>query len=90
MEKKPDFRLIKSHVSMLDVLGRYEVNLRAKNQYERAGDCPLPQHQSESKGTFKVKQGERGWGWSCHSATCVANRNPNAKEGHTKKGALHE
>jgi len=79
---RPNFRLIKERVSMLDVLARYQVELRAKNQYKREGKCPLPQHSStEDRATFHVEQKENGtWVWACHSSSCVAARN-SAKRG---------
>jgi DNA primase len=79
---RPNFRLIKERVSMLDVLARYQVELRAKNHYKREGKCPLPQHSStEDRATFHVERKENGtWVWACHSSSCVASRN-SAKKG---------
>src|SRR5439155_20675780 len=35
-----DFRSIKQSVSLLDVLGRYKVELRGMNQSRKEGHCP--------------------------------------------------
>jgi DNA primase len=90
-ERRPNFRLIKERVSMLDVLARYGIELRGRNQYERFGKCPLPQHTSAAdRESFKVKRGDRGWGWSCHSSSCIAARNTKGKDGLKKGGDLIE
>lgn len=83
---RPDFKRIKAEITLLDVLERYGVRLRSKNQYERYGDCPLPQHTSDTKNTFRVKRGEKGWGWSCHASSCVEARNGRKSDGSVKKG----
>jgi hypothetical protein len=82
-ESRPNFRLIKERVSMLDVLTRYQIELRAKNQYKREGKCPLPQHSStEDRATFHVERKENGtWVWACHSSSCVAARNSAKRSG---------
>lgn len=80
-DRRPDFRLIKERVSLMDVLKRYDVQLRAANQHSWAGKCPLPQHTSQDRDTFKVTHGSKGWGWACHSASCVAARNTDKKGG---------
>jgi len=82
-----DFKTIKEHVSIFDVLGRYGVQLKGVNGTTRIGNCPLPQHTSPNKWGFKVWQGNKGWGWSCHSDSCVAARNtPNNRKGGLKEG----
>lgn len=85
---RPNFRLIKERVSMLDVLTRYQIELRAKNQYKREGRCPLPQHSSkEDRSTFHIERKENGtWVWACHSSSCVAARNSAKRGGGLKKG----
>ena len=81
-----DFRVIRQHVTMADVLAHYRIELRGANGKTRVGKCPLPQHSSSDRDTFKVVRGDRGWSWSCHSQSCVAARNePNGK-GDLKRG----
>jgi hypothetical protein len=85
MTDRPDFRAIKARVSIVDVLKRYGTELRATNQYELRGKCPLPTHSSESaEQSFVVNPGKNVW--SCHSASCVADRNVTKGDGHQKKG----
>lgn len=82
-----DFKLIKEHVSLPDVLARYGIELRGVNGKTRTGNCPLPQHTSEDRSGFKVTLGDKGWGWSCHSQSCIAARNTkNTRKGGLKKG----
>lgn len=82
-----DFKTIKAHVSLLDVVARYGIQLRATNGTTKVGNCPLPQHTSVDRSGFKVHLGEKGWGWSCHSGSCVAARNTeNKRKGGLKKG----
>jgi hypothetical protein len=86
-ERRPNFRLIKERVSMLDVLARYSIELRGCNQYQRFGKCPLPQHTSKEANTFYIDRVRGTWVWSCHSGSCVAARNlRNAWKGGLKKG----
>jgi DNA primase len=80
-DRRPNFAEIKRRVSMLDVLKRYDVQLRAANQNSWAGKCPLPQHTSKDRDTFKVTHGKKGWGWACHSQSCVAARGTDKKGG---------
>ncbi|MEA2326227.1 MAG: primase [Thermoanaerobaculia bacterium] len=85
-ERRPDFRRIKERVSLMDVLKRYDVQLRAANQHSWIGKCPMPQHTSKDTDTFKVTRGTKGWGWACHSASCIAARNTSKSDGNPKKG----
>jgi len=82
-EVRPNFRLIKERVSMLDVLARYKVELRAKNQYKREGKCPLPQHGNpDGKPSFHTDRKENGtWVWACHEPACLGNRGGKKKGG---------
>jgi DNA primase len=82
-ENRPNFRLIKERVSMLDVLARYQVELRAKNQWKREGKCPLPQHGNrDGKPSFHIDRKENGtWVWACHETVCVGNRGGKKKGG---------
>ncbi|HEY0140380.1 MAG TPA: toprim domain-containing protein [Thermoanaerobaculia bacterium] len=76
---------------MLDVLARYKVELRARNQYKREGECPLPQHGNrDGKPSFHAdytrseRAGGYVWVWACHEPACIeARRRPKQKE---KKG----
>jgi|GEM_PF-496113 len=83
---RPNFRLIKSRVTLLDVLARYGVELRAFNQYQRKGKCPLPTHTSEGEPSFVASFKKAGWVWACHSSSCVAARNVPDGNGGLKKG----
>lgn len=86
-EVRPNFRLIKERVSMLDVLARYQVELRARNGTKREGKCPLPQHTSkEDKASFHIDLVKGTWVWACHSGSCVAARNASKRGGGLKKG----
>jgi len=80
-DSRPDFRRIKSAVSLLDVLARYKVELRGVNQSRREGHCPLPQHSSEGDRSFHLSFLKGQWVWSCHSASCVSARGKNKKGG---------
>ena len=81
MSERPDFRRIKQSVSLLDVLGRYKVELRGTNQVRKEGHCPLPQHTSEGDRSFHTSLLKGQWVWSCHSASCVAARGGKKKGG---------
>ncbi|MEA2240291.1 MAG: zinc finger protein [Thermoanaerobaculia bacterium] len=85
MSDRPDFRAIKARVSMMDVLRKYEVEMRQVNQHELRERCPLPTHAAESKeATFIVNPAKNVW--SCHSSSCVAGRNVATREVSPKKG----
>ncbi|HEV7768141.1 MAG TPA: toprim domain-containing protein [Thermoanaerobaculia bacterium] len=81
-----DFKAIKAHVRMLDVLSRYRIELRKQNGYSYKGKCPLPTHTSEADTqTFIVNTNIEGW--VCHSSSCVAARNTKSRDGRgLKKG----
>lgn len=78
----PDFRVIKSRVTILDVCARKNIELRG-NQHQKTGKCPLPVHTSEDRDTFKVgwSRESKQWVWSCHSSSCVAARGGKKKGG---------
>jgi 5S rRNA maturation endonuclease (ribonuclease M5) len=83
------FKAIRERVTMLDVLAHYGIELRGQNGRTRAGKCPLPQHSSADRDTFKVIRGDRGWSWSCHSQSCAVARNvPDGKGGFRKGGSF--
>lgn len=79
---RPNFRLIKERVSMLDVLARYKIDLRAKNQYKREGKCPLPQHGNrDGKASFHIDCIKEVWVWACHEPACKEVRGGKKKGG---------
>ncbi|HSY52424.1 MAG TPA: hypothetical protein VLC46_26725 [Thermoanaerobaculia bacterium] len=78
---RPNFRLIKSQVSLLDVLARYKVELKGTNQSRKEGHCPLPCHSSEGDRSFHASLLKGQWVWSCHSASCVGARGGKKKGG---------
>src|ERR1043165_130380 len=80
MAERIDFRELKAHVSLSQVLTKYQVQLRRVNQHQLKGRCPLPTHTSESKDETFVVNPEIG-GWACHSGSGVAARNTSKKEG---------
>jgi DNA primase len=81
-----DFKAIKAHVRMLDVLSKYRIELRKQNGYSYKGKCPLPTHTSAADAqTFIVNSNIEGW--VCHSSSCVAARNTKGRDGRSlKKG----
>jgi DNA primase len=81
-----DFKAIKAHVTMVDILTRYKVELRKQNGASYKGKCPLPMHTSErDQDTFTVNTNIQAW--VCHSSSCVAARNTKRREGQgLKKG----
>ena len=78
----PDFRVIKSRVTILDVCARKNVELRG-NQHQKTGKCPFPVHTSKDGDTLKVgwSRESKQWVWSCHSSSCVAARGGKKKGG---------
>lgn len=78
---QPNFRQIKQSVSLLDVLGRYKVELRGTNQVRKEGHCPLPCHSTEGDRSFHASLLKGQWVWSCHSASCVQSRGGKKKGG---------
>jgi DNA primase len=72
-QNKPDFRHIKEHVSIEQVLSRYGVKLRSAGPGNLRGRCPLPTHTSRvSTASFSVNLTRNVW--SCQSASCIAAR----------------
>ena len=72
-QNKPDFRHIKEHVSIEQVLSRYGVKLRSAGAGNLRGRCPLPTHTSRvSTASFSVNLTRNVW--SCQSASCIAAR----------------
>ena len=68
-----NFREIKEHVAIDDVLSRYGVKLRRVGPDGRRGKCPLPTHSSpDSSDSFSISLSRNVW--SCQSASCVAAR----------------
>src|SRR5438552_669740 len=68
-----DFRTVKEHVSMKDVLDHYKIHLRSVNKTALRGKCPLPTHSSqESKQSFSVNTEKSVW--ACQSSSCAEAR----------------
>lgn len=68
-----NFKEIKEHVPIDDVLSRYGVKLRPVGPDRRRGKCPLPTHRSPvSFDSFSISLSRNAW--SCQSASCVAAR----------------
>ena len=68
-----DFKSIKTEMPMSAVLDAYGVRLKRINQSTLRGDCPLPSHTSDSRGTFYVNEAKSVW--CCHSDSCKNGRN---------------
>jgi len=64
-----DFEQVKQ-VPLTDVVRRYGLSLRAHRDWLN-GNCPLPSHDSQTKGCFAVNV--KGNYWLCHSASCQKN-----------------
>ena len=72
-QNQPDFRYIKEHVSIEQVLCRYGIQLRSAGAGNLRGRCPLPTHTSHvSTASFSVNLHRNVW--SCQSASCIAAR----------------
>jgi DNA primase len=72
-QNQPDFRYIKEHVSIDQVLSRYGIKLRSAGAGNLRGRCPLPTHTSRvSIASFSVNLHRNVW--SCQSASCIAAR----------------
>ena len=68
-----NFREIKEHVAIEDLLSRYGVKLRPVGTDSRRGKCPLPTHSSpDSSDSFSISVSRNAW--SCQSASCVTAR----------------
>lgn len=63
-----DFAEIKA-IRIVDVCLRYAISLKYRGEWA-SGNCPLPSHDSKSKGTFAVNVKENYW--VCHSESCRA------------------
>jgi DNA primase len=68
-----DFKIIKSRVSIEQVLAHYNIQLRRVNQNSLRGKCPLPTHSSEQSAESFVVEKHRNV-WVCQSSSCVAAR----------------
>jgi DNA primase len=66
-----DFKAIKERVPLVQVLTRYNVQLKRVNSESLKGNCPLPSHTSKSKDTFCVNETKNVW--YCHSDSCKQN-----------------
>jgi 5S rRNA maturation endonuclease (ribonuclease M5) len=72
-QNQPDFRYIREHVSIDQVLSRYGIQLRPAGAGNLRGRCPLPTHTSRvSTASFSVNLHRNVW--SCQSASCIAAR----------------
>jgi len=68
-----DFKYLKEHVSIEQVLSHYGVKLRPAGPGNLRGHCPLPSHTSRvSAASFSVNLSRNVW--SCQSASCIAAR----------------
>jgi DNA primase len=68
-----DFKYLKEHVSIDQVLSHYGVELRPIGSGNLRGRCPLPTHSSRvSSASFSVNLLRNVW--SCQSASCIAAR----------------
>jgi DNA primase len=68
-----DFRDIKQHVDIEQVLAAYRVQLKRVRRNRLRGRCPLPTHRStQSQQSFDVDTVKNVW--ACHSASCCQAR----------------
>lgn len=68
-----DFKYLKEHVLIDQVLSHYGVELRPVGSGNLRGRCPLPTHSSRvSTASFSVNLPRNVW--SCQSASCIAAR----------------
>jgi hypothetical protein len=90
-----DFTEIKA-IRIVDVCLRYGISLKYRGEWA-SGNCPLPSHDSKSKGTFAVNVKENYW--VCHSESCRAKSGKRGgdvisfvalKEGITDKAAAEK
>lgn len=72
-EKRPfiDFKALKERIDFLDVLDRYNIQLKRVNNTQFKAACPLPSHTSKDKDTFCVNAEKQVW--YCHSDSCKKN-----------------
>ncbi|HYK01331.1 MAG TPA: hypothetical protein VE974_06215 [Thermoanaerobaculia bacterium] len=70
---KVDFAALKARVGLEAICHHYGIVLkRSKDSSWVSGDCPLPQHTAETKGSLKINlENEK---WHCKSASCVEAR----------------
>jgi 5S rRNA maturation endonuclease (ribonuclease M5) len=72
-QNQADFKHLKEHVSIEQILTHYGVQLRPAGPGNLRGRCPLPTHTSRvSTESFSVNLVRNVW--SCQSASCVAAR----------------
>jgi 5S rRNA maturation endonuclease (ribonuclease M5) len=72
-QTQPDFRYLKEHISIQQVLSHYGVQLRPAGPGNLRGRCPLPTHTSSaSAASFSVNIPRNVW--SCQSASCIVAR----------------
>jgi len=77
-----DFKEVKEHTAIEQVLNRYGVQLRHVGRHELRGRCPLPTHTSKSSvDSFSVNVHLNAW--ACQSASCI-----NARDGHAGGNVL--
>jgi 5S rRNA maturation endonuclease (ribonuclease M5) len=68
-----DFRYIKEHIPIEQVLAHYGVEMRPAGPGNLRGRCPLPTHTSRvSTASFSVNLSRNVW--SCQSASCITAR----------------
>lgn len=68
-----NFRQLKEHIQLADVIPRYSVRLQACGPGCLRGRCPLPAHNSkDSTLSFSINTARNVW--ACHSQSCVAKR----------------
>ncbi len=70
---KVDFAALKARISMEALCLHYGIALKkSRDSSWVSGDCVLPQHTSDVRGTFKINlENEK---WHCKSKTCVEAR----------------
>jgi DNA primase len=72
-QNQADFKHLKEHVSIEDVLRHYGVKLRPAGSGNLRGRCPLPTHTSRaSTESFSANLVRNVW--SCQSASCITAR----------------
>lgn len=73
MSEWVNFRQLKEHTDLADVIRRYGVRLQACGPGCLRGRCPLPTHSSkDSTLSFSINTARNVW--ACHSQSCIAKR----------------
>jgi hypothetical protein len=72
-QNQADFKHLKEHVSIEDVLRYYCVKLRPAGPGNLRGRCPLPTHTSKAS-TESFSANLLRNVWSCQSASCITAR----------------